>query len=248
VHLAIGQLDGAQLTEWLSDGFEVEVELSADSSSSGSATSENLAVTIDGSDGAVGSNEVVVCAHYDTFWNTPGAYDNGSGTVALLQLAAEWSRHPPHRATRIVFFTAEEWHLAGSRSFVSSASQSALDSVDFVLNIDGLGRGDTLEVFAGPERFEQELTEEIRTFAARSRGNLRVVSRFPPTMGTDHASFYAAGVPSAHVTFNDLHRLHQPDDLPNAGIAANIAWTVALVQRLVDVVPRPHRGPIGGHI
>lgn len=247
-HLAIGQLDGAQLTEWLTNGFEVEVELSADSSSSEPATSENLAVTIDGSDGAADNREVVVCAHYDTFWNTPGAYDNGSGTVALLLLAAEWSQHPPHRTTRIVFFTAEEWHLAGSRSFIESASQSALDSIDFALNIDGLGRGNMLEVFAGPERFEQELTEEIRTFAAHSRDNLRVVSRFPPTMGTDHASFYAAGVPSAHLTFNDLNRLHQPDDLPNDGIAANIAWTVPLVQQLVDVLQRPRRGPISGLI
>lgn len=68
-------------------------------------------------------------------------------------------------------------------------------------------------------------------------------SRFPPTCGTDQGSFYAVGLPVAFFTFNDLHRLHQPEDLPNLGIASNIAWTIPLLAHLVEVLPRADRVP-----
>lgn len=240
-HLAIGRIDGMQISEWIADGHEVKIEVSAECAHSGEAVSENLTVRIPGrsEDG-----EVLVCGHYDTFWNTPGAYDNGSGTIALLLLAEEWIKSPPARSVQITFFTAEEWHLAGSRATVAAKSPDELDALDYVINLDGLGRGDLLEVFIGPEVFEEEVVTQVRSFGDETRNALKIVSRFPPTYGTDHAAFYAAGVPSVHFTFNDLHRLHQPDDLPNEGIAANTAWTVNLVQRLVEQLGRPVRPPV----
>ena len=193
--------------------------------------------------GRTDDGPVLICGHYDTFWNTPGAYDNGSGTISLLLLAREWLQNPPRRPVSITFFTAEEWHLAGSRSMVAESSFEQLAALDFVINLDGLGRGDFLELFIGPERFEEQVNEEIREFGNQTRNTLEIHSRFPPTYGTDHAAFYAAGVPSVHMTFNDLHRLHQPDDLPNREIAANIAWTVELVRDLVERIERPERAP-----
>ncbi len=41
------------------------------------------------------------------------------------------------------------------------------------------------------------------------------------------------------MTFNDLHRLHQPEDLPNEGIASNIAFVVPYVAHLVETLERP---------
>lgn len=238
-HLAIGRIDGMQISEWIADGHEVEIRFSTECAHGGEAVSENLTVRIPG----LGAGEVLVCGHYDTFWNTPGAYDNGSGTVALLLLAKEWIQNPPARAVQITFFTAEEWHLAGSRTTVMAKTLEELDALDYVVNLDGLGGGDLLEVFIGPEVFEEEVVHQVRALGEATRDGLRIVSRFPPTYGTDHAAFYAAGVPSVHFTFNDLHRLHQPDDLPNEGIAANVAWTVTLVQHLVEQMDRPVRPP-----
>jgi Peptidase family M28 len=242
-HVAIGRVDGEQLAEWVRDGRRVEVELEVDAGSTETAVSENLSVVLPGPRAA---GRVVVCGHFDTFWNTPGAYDNGSGTVALLSLARHWSRTEPEREVEIVFFTAEEWHLAGSRSYVASRTEQDLASVDLVLNIDGLGRGDHLEVSVGPESLEHPLLASIRCYADSTGRPLELTSRFPPLVGTDHAPFHAAGVPAAHLTFNDLHRLHQPTDLPNQGIAANIAWTVPLMQRLVADLEPPSRPPVAG--
>lgn len=237
-HFAIGRTDSDQLSEWIADDKAVFVTLELDSAHLGEATSDNLIVDIAGTGD---EPAILVCAHYDTFWNTPGAYDNGSGTIALLHLAREWAITPPKRGVRLVFFTGEEWHLSGSRSYVANATQAELDAVSFVLNIDGLGRGAFLEAFAAPERFEVDFTRTIRAYAEATRPGLKVVSRFPPTTGTDDAAFYDVGVPSGFMTFNDLHRLHQPDDLPNREIAASIAWTTGLVLHLVQSLVSPDR-------
>jgi hypothetical protein len=237
-HLAIGRIDGLQLSEWIADGKGVEVELDLDSGPVDSpAVSDNLVVDI----GGTGPGLVLLCAHYDSFFNTVGAYDNGSGTIALLRLAERWADAPPPVSVRLVFFTAEEWHLGGSRSYVDAATEEHLASIDYVFNLDGLGRGDFLEAFAAPETFETAFRSAVRQHADLARPGLTLVSRFPPPTGTDDAAFYRAGVPSAFLTFNDLHRLHQPDDLPNPEIGANIAWTVGLVQSLVGSLAAPRR-------
>lgn len=245
-HFAVSRADSDQLSEWLTGGQEVVVEFELDSHHVGQAISDNIVVDIPAAQSSPDVPLVLLCAHYDTFWNTPGAYDNGSGTIALLHLAKHWAVTPPPYAVRIVFFTAEEWHLSGSRAYVQQASQQHLDNIGYVLNIDGLGRGTFIESFAAPERFEVAFSHAIRDYIELTRPGLGVVSRFPPPAGTDDAAFYAAGVPSGFMTFNDLDRLHQPEDIPNHEIAANIAWTTKLVRSLVDTLGMPDRAQAPG--
>jgi hypothetical protein len=249
-HLAIGRLDGLQLAEWIADHERVTVEVSLDSGPRDRSVSDNLIVEIAASDPGspdpAVSGTVVVCGHLDSFYNTVGAYDNGSGSIALLELARLWAVSPPPRPVRIVWFTAEEWHLLGSRHHVEQLDPAARDAIDFVLNIDGLGRGDHLETFVGPERFGFAVRDAIRAYARATARTLTTVDRFPPTRGTDDASFHAAGIPSVFCTFNDLHRLHQPEDVPDPAIARNIAWTVPLARSLAETMPRPERTPAPG--
>ncbi|PZE77733.1 hypothetical protein DEI82_02690 [Curtobacterium sp. MCBD17_019] len=238
-HLVVGRIDGLQLREWCIDGGTVTVELTGSAGptdEAAAARSDNLVVDIPGT----GTGHVLVCAHYDSFFNTVGAYDNGSGTIALLHLAEGWARAAPTPSVRLVWFTAEEWHLGGSRHHVDTATPEELAAIDFVVNIDGLGRGSYLETFASPEGFGVVAHDAITAHAAATGRTLQTENRFPPTTGTDDASFYRAGVPSLFLTFNDLHRLHQPEDLPNEGIATNIVWTTALVRELVTL-PAPAR-------
>lgn len=231
-HLVVGRLDGLQLREWLDEGKEVTVALRGDSAAGDEpAVADNLVVDIPGT----GDGTVLVCAHYDTFYNTVGAYDNGSGTVALLELAERWAATPPEKSLRLVWFTAEEWHLGGSRHYVDAATDEDLAAIDHVVNVDGLGRGSFLETFASPEEFGVAVHRTVSAYAAETGRVLETTNRFPPTTGTDDASFHRAGVPSVFLTVNDLHRLHQPDDLPNEGIAENIAWALGLVERFVGM-------------
>jgi hypothetical protein len=232
-HVVIGEADGRRIEAWLAGGERVRARLKLRVETGAPLVGRNIVGRVEGTDGA--RRSVLVCAHYDTFWNTPGAYDNASGVVALLQLLRRLAASPPSRGVEFAFFGGEEWHLAGSRAFVRDRDESGLDAVDFVLNIDGLGRGNFLEVSAGPEAFEWEVRQAIRAF--RSPRRLRIESTFPPLISSDHSPFYQAGLPVAHLTFNDWPLLHRAEDLPTTGSVENIAHVVELVEQLVRTLP-----------
>ena len=54
-------------------------------------------------------NEIIVIgAHYDSAFSTPGANDNGTGAAATLELARIFAQKSPKRTIRFVEFTNEE--------------------------------------------------------------------------------------------------------------------------------------------
>ena len=65
---------------------------------------------------------LVVGAHFDSVPGTPGADDNGSGVVALLELARRLSGSRLQAEVRLVWFDAEEPGLIGSGAWVRALS------------------------------------------------------------------------------------------------------------------------------
>lgn len=66
----------------------------------------NLSVEIPG---LIKPEEIVVIgAHYDSIFGSPGANDNGTGVVATLALARMFAGSTPKRTLRFVFFVNEE--------------------------------------------------------------------------------------------------------------------------------------------
>lgn len=51
---------------------------------------------------------ILIGAHYDSIYGSPGANDNGSGVVATLALARMFAGSAPKRTLRFVFFVNEE--------------------------------------------------------------------------------------------------------------------------------------------
>jgi Zn-dependent M28 family amino/carboxypeptidase len=92
------------------------------------ARSENVVGVVWGGDPKLRHEYVVVSAHLDHLGNHPppgggdaiynGAYDNGSGIAALIEIAREVARGPrPKRSVLFVAFTAEEKGEQGSDFF-----------------------------------------------------------------------------------------------------------------------------------
>ncbi|NOY44337.1 MAG: M20/M25/M40 family metallo-hydrolase [Deltaproteobacteria bacterium] len=69
---------------------------------------------------------VVVGAHYDTVWGTPGADDNGSAVAVLLEVARALAETRPRHPVELAFFTLEEPPVFPSRSMGSSVYAAAL--------------------------------------------------------------------------------------------------------------------------
>ena len=86
---------------------------------------------------------VVLGAHYDSAPGTPGADDNGTGTVAALELARAWAKRRPARTLRVVFFVNEEppyFHTEDMGSLVYARRCAALgEQIVAMLSLEMLG-------------------------------------------------------------------------------------------------------------
>jgi len=117
------------------------------------ATAQNVAGIIEGTDPQLKSEYVTFSAHYDHLKQGsdgriyPGADDDGSGTVSVLNIAKAMSLHPPKRSVLIIFHAGEELGLLGSQYNADFGHIVPDDKMVVDLNIDMIGRskkpGDT---------------------------------------------------------------------------------------------------------
>lgn len=70
---------------------------------------------------------LLVGAHYDGPLHSPGADDNASGVVGLLELARRWSINPPRRPVWLVAFDQEEWGMVGSEALACDLKAKGQD-------------------------------------------------------------------------------------------------------------------------
>ena len=133
---------------------------------------QNVGAIVEGSDSTLKGEFVIVGAHYDHIGRSNiyaldrvrfgigrmhlGADDNGSGTVAVLELARRFAERPARRSVLFANFSAEELGLIGSKRFVA-VSPVAIDSIAAMINLDMVGRlrDDKLVLFdaRGSKRF-----------------------------------------------------------------------------------------------
>ncbi|UCC84420.1 MAG: M20/M25/M40 family metallo-hydrolase, partial [Gemmatimonadota bacterium] len=83
----------------------------------------------------------VVSSHFDSSTRGPGADDNTSGTVALLEAARVLAERPQSATIQFAFLTGEEAGLLGSREYVRRAAEAGGQIVG-VLNNDMVGFAD----------------------------------------------------------------------------------------------------------
>lgn len=81
---------------------------------------------------------IVVDAHYDTVKDAPGADDNGSGTVGVMEMARLLSRYPAKKTLCFIGFDMEEDGLRGSAAFVSTGIPAG-NQIEGVFNFEMIG-------------------------------------------------------------------------------------------------------------
>jgi len=154
-----------------------------------------------------GTCRVVVGGHYDTVPEVSGANDNASGTALTLALAQAWTDHPAARDICFVAFGAEEQGLHGSAAFVHSLQQTGeLEQVSAMLNLDAIGDG------RAPYRIVA--STELRPLSNAVAAALQIPAAsgsLPMTVGSDHSSFDAVGVPVVFL-FPPGATIHTPLD------------------------------------
>ncbi|WP_317206564.1 M28 family peptidase [Chryseobacterium sp. Leaf313] len=124
--------------QYLSYGYTIS-DMTEDTFTSGSSTSNNLIVT---KTGTVYPNiYVIICGHYDTI-NSPGVSDNGSGTSILLEAARILKDVPTEYSIKFIHFSGEEQGLLGSNHYVNNVvfnNNVRQLTLKVVFNIDQVG-------------------------------------------------------------------------------------------------------------
>jgi Zn-dependent M28 family amino/carboxypeptidase len=118
----------------------------------------NAVALLEGSDPRLKSEWVIVSAHFDhngadatQIFN--GADDNGSGTVALLEIAEAYALaakdgHRPKRSVLFAAWNSEERGLLGAWAYTEQPL-APLTSIAAVLNMDMIGRNEEIPVGGG---------------------------------------------------------------------------------------------------
>ncbi len=99
-------------------------------------TTSNIIVTKTGS--VYPNTFLIIDGHYDTV-NGPGANDNGSGTVLILELARLLKDVDTDYSIKFIHFSGEEQGLIGSEYYVNNTVIPENMDIKLVLNIDEVG-------------------------------------------------------------------------------------------------------------
>ncbi|MGR9035717.1 MAG: M28 family peptidase, partial [Gammaproteobacteria bacterium] len=86
---------------------------------------------------------ILVGAHYDSVWGSPGANDNGSGVAALLELSRLFKESQPTVSLRFVAFVNEEppffyWRNMGSMIYAKAAKKRG-DFIRYMISLETVG-------------------------------------------------------------------------------------------------------------
>lgn len=99
-------------------------------------TTSNIIITKTGS--VYPNTFLIIDGHYDTI-NGPGANDNGSGTVLILELARLLKDVDTEYSIKFIHFSGEEEGLIGSEYYVNNTVIPENLDIKLVLNIDEVG-------------------------------------------------------------------------------------------------------------
>ena len=232
-------------------------------------TSENVLGYLEGSD--LRDELLVITSHYDHIGITGdqinnGADDDGSGTVAVLELAEAFAQakadgHGPRRSVLFMTVSGEEKGLFGSE-YYTDHPVFPLDSTIANLNIDMIGRidpaheQDSAYIYViGSDRLSTELHEINETANSRytrldldyTYNALDDPNRF--YYRSDHYNFAKHGIPIIFY-FNGTHAdYHQPTDTVDkisfdvlsdrAKLVFYTAWQLANQDKRIEVDVAP---------
>ncbi len=208
----------------------------------------NLIALVPGTDPALAGEALVLGAHYDHLGRDgdrvyAGADDNASGTALVLGLARALAASGGlPRTVVLALFSGEELGLLGSRHYAAHPAVPMARTAA-MLNFDMVGRlgGGRLRLggVASGAGLREAIEEAARALPAP---RLALDVQNNPHGPSDHASFYAAGVPVLFFHTGSHADYHEPSDTAEKidadGLARISALALGVAEHLAGA-PRP---------
>lgn len=183
------------------------------------------------------SGAIVVLAHYDSNYASPGAADNGAGVAALLEIMRALSAGPALQNDVIALFDDGEEAGGGNAAFTGSKAFVALHpwmaDVRIAISLDTAVAGFVAVNEIGPRNgWMVDVLDRAYTggtWLSTSGGG-----------GYDYTPFRQAGIQGIALEDNyPFRQKHTPDDLPEIVRAASVQQmgeqTLAIARRLGEL-------------
>lgn len=154
---------------------------------------------------------IIVGAHYDTTWLTPGADDNASGVAGMLEIARSLRERRMKRSIRCIAFVNEEEPFFGREEMGSQVS--AKRSYDRKENILGMFSLEMIGYYSNE---------------ARSQYYPRIIRRFYPRRGNFIA--FVANLGSRELLHEAVSGFRRRAAFPSEGLGAP-EWLVPDIRR-----------------
>jgi carboxypeptidase Q len=164
------------------------------SNKSGKIKARNIIASLKGSE--LPDEEILLCAHLDSWDLATGALDNGIGSFTMLEIARVFEKlHLQCRRTiRFIAFMGEEQGLLGSKAYLKeSVTNGNINRIKYVINLDMDGNTSGFNASGRPEAegFIKNVISQIQQVEPAFKGNF--INR--AGLHSDHQTFMEQGIP-----------------------------------------------------
>jgi hypothetical protein len=216
---------------------------------------QNIYGWIEGSDPYLKNEIIVIGAHMDHIGYGPkmsrtpnrrevhpGADDNASGTVALIEMARAFAMLKPKRTVVLQAYSAEEMGLIGSRYYCNNPTFPKngpnIKKHIFMLNMDMIGHLGGRTAFAVTFH-DGNSSPDVKRYIEELNHKYSFGKRITSTRGSgsDHVSFYNNRVPVGFLHTGVTNTYHTPHDTADsvdcyglqkvAQYGFELAWKIA---------------------
>jgi aminopeptidase YwaD len=221
--VAVGSKDTQILKELARRKPKVRLEVAAESKRE---RGQNFVIKTEGD---LNKPRIFVCSHYDSMGLGPHAFDNASGTAAILEIIWVFQRSPYNLT--FLLCGAEELGFWGSKAFVNQHVEEC-KKLRAVICLDGIC-SDLGSVEVG---VTEDLAKDVRRVAYKE--NFRVDQwSIPPRPSSDHVAFAELGTPVFWLTSMDPF-YHTAADVPEhvskEKLARHTAFAAHVIMSLAD--------------
>lgn len=172
--------------------------------------------------------KLVICAHFDTFYGTPGAGDNGASAGALLALAERLKGENLPFQLEFVAFNGEEALPMGDDEYMRRGGDD-LGRILLAINMDGMGTlsgTNSIAIYSASEDLRAHVDGLVKGYT----GMVWV----EPWPESNHSSFAMRGVPAlAFGGVNTRHLAHTPQDTFETIGAGKVIEVVNIISDIV---------------
>ena len=175
-----------------------------------------------------GAGRIVLCAHYDTKMDTPGATDNGGGVATLLTLAQVLSQRKHALGLEFIAFSGEEYMPIGDDEYLRRC-ENQFGQIVTAINMDGVGPylgANSITAMACSQAFHAHVAGVTQKYPG--------VVWVEPWPESNHSTFSFRGVPSLALSAVGVRNIaHYPTDTIDKVSPAKLAEVVSLVADIV---------------